>query len=69
VIVIIIKINEIERDSCTYINVGKIYFLFYTKYFSLSWFVDCGEWFSYVVFGKYYFRFSGAGFMKGKTDV
>jgi hypothetical protein len=37
------------------------------KRFKIQWFTDCGEWFIYVTLGRKFYRFSGAGFLKGKT--
>lgn len=31
-----------------------------TKYFKL--FIDCGEWFCYIILPRFTIRFSGAGF-------
>lgn len=39
-----------------------------TKHFQFRWFTDCGEWFFYIHLGKKYWRFSGAGYMKGKIN-
>ena len=36
-----------------------------TKPFQFRWFTDCGEWFLYIHLGERWWRFSGAGYMKG----
>jgi nuclear transport factor 2 (NTF2) superfamily protein len=43
----------------------KQYLILITKPFQFRWFTDCGEWFLYIHLGKRYWRFSGAGYMKG----
>ncbi len=46
-----------------------IYILYLiTKLFQFRWFTDCGEWFLYIHLGKKWWRFSGAGYMKGVSN-
>ena len=68
-IILIIKINEIERDVHNpELIYGRTYFKFSTKFLGVNWFNDCGEWFLYFQLMNYYIRFSGAGFLKGKME-
>lgn len=41
------------------------YLDFRSKYLSIHWFNDYGEWFLYFYIRKKYYRFSSCGFMKG----
>lgn len=45
---------------------GLYILVFRIKLISFSWFTDCGDWFVYITLGKRWYRFSSAGFMKGK---
>ena len=45
-----------------------IYILYFKIFnFKFDWFTDCGSWFLYLYLGKYYIRFSDAGFIKGRN--
>jgi hypothetical protein len=44
------------------------YIIFETKCFALSWFTEFDEWFIYIVLGKKYWRFSSAGYLKGRSE-
>jgi len=46
-------------------NTGNIFIYFITKYFKIRWFTDHHEWFLYIHLSKRWWRFSGAGYMKG----
>lgn len=45
---------------------GWYIFCLMIKGFKINWFTDCGEWFFYIYIGKRHWRFSSAGFIKGK---
>jgi hypothetical protein len=44
---------------------GTYRLIFITRLFQFRWFTDCDEWFLYIHIGKRWWRFSGAGYMKG----
>lgn len=45
---------------------GTEIFELIAMYFQFRLFTDCGEWFLYIHLGKRWYRFSSAGFLKGK---
>lgn len=45
----------------------KVFLWFVTKPLQIRWFTDFGEWFFYIHIGKRYWRFSSAGYLKGKS--
>jgi hypothetical protein len=47
---------------------GMYIFHLVTNYCQFRWFTDCGEWFLYIHIGKRWWRFSGAGYMKGVSE-
>ena len=67
----ILKINEpyyFDRLNGYRDYQGTHIFQFITKPFQFRWFTDCGEWFLYIHLGKKWWRFSGAGYMKGVSN-
>lgn len=64
----ILKINEPYYFKHPYEHKnfqGTYIFHLVTDHFQFRWFTDCGEWFLYINLGKRWWRFSGAGFLKG----
>lgn len=47
---------------------GWYLIIFRSKLFQFRWFTDCGDWFLYIHLGRKYWRFSSAGFLKGKLN-
>lgn len=67
----ILKINEkyyTGGDHHQNIYQGTYIFHLVANYFQFRWFTDCGEWFLYIHLGKRWWRFSGAGYMKGVSS-
>jgi hypothetical protein len=46
----------------------RTFISFRSKPFQFRWFMDCGEWFIYIHIGKRYWRFSSAGYLKGRVN-